>query len=354
MTSTPPPPQPLSPEPPSSQPASRPVLPVIRPLRDLAAYAFVAAPAVWLFVAIIRLVPSGVGQDFLTRVQNSFYSYVNVETIALPLAAVLLATLVEPRHRHARLITVVALVEYAVAGFFAVVFGFLIGVVKIAGFSIRVAFEELLVRTAWLAVFAVAAYAVFLIWRTLFHTPRPKQQPGVYGQPQQQWGQQQPYGQPGYPQQPGQPGFPQPGQPGFPQPGQPGFPQPGFPQPGQPGQPGQPQSGQWGQPAWGQPTAHQPTVQQGFVPATPPPASVPPAQQGPGVQPGPGTPPGPFAPAPGHPHGAPSAYAPRPVQPHQPASPQPQGGPADPTQTLPARADDEDRTRIVGEEPPKG
>ena len=153
-----------SPQPPQPPPA-RPVLPVIRPLRDLAAYAFVAAPAVWLFVAIIRLVPSGIGQDFLTRVQNSFYSYVNVEIILLPLAAVLLSTLVEPRHRHARLITVAALAEYAVAGFFAVVFGFLIGIVKIAGFSIRVAFEELLVRAAWLAVFALAAYAVFLIWR---------------------------------------------------------------------------------------------------------------------------------------------------------------------------------------------
>ena len=200
MTSTPPPqPQP-----------GRPVVPVIRPLRDLAAYALVAAPAVWLFVAIIRLVPSGIGQDFLTRVQNSFYSYVNLEIIAMPLAAVLLATLVEPRHRHARLITLAALVEYAVAAFFGIVFGFLIAVVKLAGFSVRVAFEELLVRTAWLAVFAVAAYAVLAIWRSLFTTPKP--QPGMYGQPQQPWGQQPQWGQ-------GHPGFPQPGQQPGPQPG---------------------------------------------------------------------------------------------------------------------------------------
>ncbi|MFI7598691.1 hypothetical protein [Actinoplanes sp. NPDC049681] len=350
MTSTPPP-QPLPPQQPS-----RPILPVLRQLRDLAAYALVAAPAVWLFVAIIRLVPSGVGQDFLTRVQNSFYSYVNVEIILLPLAAVLLSTLVEPRHRHARLITVVALVEYAVAGFFGVVFGFLIGIVKIAGFSIRVAFEELLVRAAWLAVFAVAAYAVYLVWRTLFHTPRPQQQPGVYGQPQQPWGQQPPYGQP---------------------------------------QPGQPQA--WGQPAWGQPTSQQPTVQQGFAPQAPP-ASAPPAYPGPAMTgpgapgpgtpgpgtpgpgtpgpgtpgpgtPGPGMPPGPFVPAPGNPHSAQPAYAPPPMHqvppvhsappvpsapPAPPGQHQSPGGPADPTQTLPARGDDEDRTRIVGEEPPRG
>src|SRR3954454_20009438 len=181
VTSTPPPQPPL--------PPGRPVAQVIRPLRDLTAYALVAAPALWLFVAVIRLIPSGVGQDFLTRVQNSFYSFVNIEMLVLPLAAVLLATMVQPAHKHAKLITVAALVEYAVAAFFAVVFGFLIALVKIAGWSIRVAFEEFLVRVAWLAVFALAAYAVFLIWRTLYYTARPKPQPGMYGQPpRQQWG----------------------------------------------------------------------------------------------------------------------------------------------------------------------
>ncbi|MEV6598139.1 hypothetical protein AB0M36_14840 [Actinoplanes sp. NPDC051346] len=331
MTSAPPP-----------QPESeRPVLPVLRPLRDLAAYALVAAPAVWLFVAIIRLIPSGVGQDFLTRAQNSFYSYINVETILMPLAAVLLATLVTPRHRHARLITIAALVEYAVAAFFAVLFGFLIATVKFAGFSVRVAFEELLVRVAWLAVFAVAAYAVFSIWRALFHTPKPTPQPGMYGQPQQPWGQQPPpYGQP----QPGQP-QPYPGQaqafPGQQQAwGQPpvwGQPGPGQPAPGQPG-PGQPAPGQ---PGPGQPFAAQP----------------------PGHA-APGTPPGPFAPAPGSPHGGPGHPAPAPPAypasappasaPPAPASAppaQPHGGPADPTQAIPAGDTADDRTQIVGEDP---
>ncbi|OJF10326.1 hypothetical protein [Couchioplanes caeruleus] len=297
MTSTPPP----QPEP------ARPVLPVLRPLRDLAAYALVAAPAVWLFVAIIRLVPSGVGQDFLTRAQNSFYSYINVETILLPLAAVLLATLVTPRHRNARLITVVALVEYAVAAFFAVLFGFLIAIVKLAGFSVRVAFEELLVRVAWLAVFAVAAYAVFSIWRALFHTPKPAPQPGMYGQPPQQWGQQP---QPGF----APPGQPHPGQP------HPGQPYPGQPYPGQP-QPGQPYPGAqqqaWGQPSgWGQPTAAHPQAQpapgSSAPPASAPPASAPPASAPP-AQPGPGL--------------------------------------SDPTQTIAARDTADDRTQIVGEDP---
>ncbi|BCJ52119.1 hypothetical protein Asp14428_35940 [Actinoplanes sp. NBRC 14428] len=335
-----------SPPPPQPEPG-RPVLPVLRPLRDLTAYAFVAAPAVWLFVAIIRLIPSGVGQDFLTRVQNSFYSYVNVEIVLLPLAAVLLSTLIEPRHRQARLITLVALIEYAVAGAFAVLFGFLIGIVKIAGFSIRVAFEELLVRAAWLAVFAVAAYAVFAIWRSLYTTPRPKPQPpGTYGQPQ--WGQ-QPYGQPGYPQ----PGQPQPGQPGFP-PGQPGFP-PGYPQPGQP-HPGQHQSQPWGMPQPQQPPAPPASAPPASEPpsygppasppqASPPQAFAPPAS----APPAPGTPPGPYAPAPGNPHapGTAPSYGP------PPGGPAAHGGPADPTQAIPARTEDDDSTRVLREEPPK-
>ncbi len=385
MSSTPPP-----------QPAGRPVAQVLRPLRDLTAYALVAAPALWLFVAVIRLIPSGVGQDFLTRVQNSFYSFVNVEMLLLPLAGVLMATMIQPMHKHAKLITIAALVEYAVAGFFAIIFGFLIALVRIADWSARVAFEELLVRVGWLAVFAAAAYAVLLIWRNLFHTPKPQAQPGMYGQPQQ-W-QQQPYGQPGYQPgqpgqpgyQPGQPGFPPPGQPGFAPPGQPGFAppaqpgfappgQPGFPPPGQPGygqpaqqhpaatpplhqpghapggpgqpQPGeapsgfgQPQPGQWGQPpagpGWGAPTSAPPSS---TSPAAAPPVSAQPASGG-----APGTPPGPFVPAPGHPQAS-GAYS---AQSYPPPGQQ-QSGYADPTQAIPHHeSDDADRTRIVGEETP--
>jgi len=331
VTSTPPPQQP-------PHPPGRPVVQVIRPLRDLTAYALVAAPAIWLFVAVVRLIPSGVGQDFLTRVQNSFYSFVNLELLVLPLAAVLLATVVQPMHKHAKLITIVALVEYAVAGFFAVVFGFLIALVKISGWSARVAFEEFLVRAAWLAVFGAAAYAVFLIWRNLFYTPKPKTPPGMYGQPQQ-W-QQQPYGQPGYQQQPG---FPPPAGYGPPGPAQqqPAATQPLHPSGQQYGQqqPGQQQPGQWGQPpaapGWGAPTSGQHTV----TPSSAPPASAPPVSGG-----APGTPPGPFVPAPGHPQ----AYPPPGFgQPQQP------GGYADPTQAIPHREpEDADRTRIVGEEPP--
>ncbi len=253
----------------------KPAGPFLSPLRDLAAYVLVGAPALLLFVAIIRLIPDGENQ-FGYRTQDSFYGFVNTPTIFMPLAAVLLSLLVQPRHPKAKLITMIAVVEYAVMALFGVLFGLLIGLINHAGNNgARVAFEELLVRAAWLAVLGVAAYAVFRLWQGLYTVPKPPQQQGVYGQPA--------YGQPGT--YPGQPGYGQPPQPGFapgaypppqygqPQ-GQPQGPPQGQPYPG-PAQPGYPQQQQQQPPAWAQPSA-------------PIPASGPPAQ----------SPPGPFAPHP--------------------------------------------------------
>jgi hypothetical protein len=316
----------------------------LRPLRDIAVYALLGATALMLLVAVVRLIPSGVGLDFGSRAQDSFYSYVNLPTILFPLGAVLLALLVSPQHPKAKLVTIVALVEYAVAAVFGVIFGIFVGLVKIAGFSVRTAFEELLVRLGWLAVFAVAALATYQIWRHLFYVPKPKPQAGVYGQPQ--------YGVPGA--YPGQPGY---GQPGAVQ--QPGYGQPGFGQPGQPGQPG------YAQPAYGQP-AYGP--QQGYPPqgATPPPGSwgqpvsAQPASGQPGAAQGGAVsaqqgPPGPYAPEPGHvpgPYGAPEPpyNAPTPSG-HSAFSEPTQVVPQhDPAATQPAASDD--RTEVVREDRP--
>ncbi|GAB2598528.1 hypothetical protein Aab01nite_74560 [Paractinoplanes abujensis] len=284
----------------------------LRPLRDLAAYALVGAPALLLFVAVIRLIPDGENQ-FGYRTQDSFYGFVNTATVFMPLAAVLLAVLVQPRHPKASLITLIAVVEYAVMALFGVLFGLLIGLINHASNNgARIAFEELLVRAAWLSLLGVAGYATFRLWQGLFQVAKPKQQPGVYGQPA--------YGQPGtYPGQPGYGPPPQPQQPGFapgsyPPPGappQPGYPQ-GYPQPQQPSQYGQPQ----GQPpAWNQP-------------ATPMPASAPPAPPASG-------PPGPFAP-----HPAPTT-----------AFPQSQF--TEPTRTAPAATPPgDDRTEKIPEDRP--
>ena len=87
---------------------------------------------------------------------DSFDGFVNVPTIFFPLAAVLLALVVRPRHPKAQLIVLAAVIEYAVMAFFGVVFGLLIGLINHAVNSgARTALEELLVRLAWLAVFGV-------------------------------------------------------------------------------------------------------------------------------------------------------------------------------------------------------
>jgi hypothetical protein len=329
----------------------------LRPLRDLAAYALVAAPAVLLLVAIIRLIPSGIGESFTSRTQDSFYSFVSLPVILFPLGAVLLALLVKPQHPKAKLIVLAAAVEYAVAAVFGVIFGVFVGLVSIADNSVRIAFEELLVRIAWLAVFAVAAFATYQIWRNLFFTPKPKAQPGVYGQTQ--YGAPGAYpGQPGYGPPPGGPGAPgQPwGQPGYGQPGpggQPGYGQPG---PGQPGfpPPGQPAPGGYGQPTYGQP-AGQPSAPPawGEPPQSAPPATpswAQPATAQPPVQPVSAQPSSP-QPWPAQPASAP------PAGPPGYGSPQP-GDYSEPTQAVPRypapprHQDDDDRTQIVSDDRP--
>ncbi|SDY72287.1 hypothetical protein SAMN05444365_103253 [Micromonospora pattaloongensis] len=235
---------------------------ITKPLRELAALVLLGANAVFMFVALLRLLFSDTEftAPFTLRAAGSFDGFVSLTTIALPIVAVLLATHVRPAVRRAKLITLIALVEYAVAAFFGVLFGVLIGLVALMERSVWLGFLTLLVRLAWLAVLGVAAYAVFKLWRTLYYVPKPKPQPGVYGQPH-------PYGQPGYPQQYGAPqgGHPQ----GYPY-GQPGYPAPPYGQSGAPGQP------QFGAPYPGAPQSFPPAPQS----APPAPHAAPPAQPG--------------------------------------------------------------------------
>jgi hypothetical protein len=295
----------------------------LRPLRDLAALILVAAAAVMLFVAVIRLIPSVDGDSFSTRAQVSFDQFINLTSVGLPLLAVLLATLVLPEHPKAKLITTVALVEYAVMAFFGILFGFFVGLIDIAAFSGRSAFEEFFRRGAWLAVFGIAGFAVVQLWRNLYYPARP---PGIYGQPAP--GQQ--FGPP--------PGGPQPG------PQQYGAPTQAYGQPG----PQQP----YGQPGWDQAP---PPGQQGHPPVTPsytsqtfgqppPGAPAPPPQSGPA---------GPFVPEPGHPHGSESgsgfgSYGSAPPDDAYGAAPG-YPPPADPTQVLPGEPD---RTRTTNPDRP--
>ncbi|MER5459010.1 hypothetical protein ABT008_30025 [Micromonospora sp. NPDC002389] len=289
------------------------------PLRELVAIVLLGANAVFLFVTLIRLItPQGAYSTVTGRAGSAFYGFVGLEAIVLPLLAVLLATHLAPVVGKAKLITQVALIEYAVS----VVLGGLTLLIwtvgRLAEAQIFDALTGVITRAAWVALFGAAAYVVWTVWRRLYHVPKPKQEPGLYGTPQQGWAPQGNPGQPGgYPggwqQQPGPGG----GWAGGDQPG--GYPgQPsGYPGAGQPaGYPGQPSGYPGEQPSGypgGQPGGDQP--------------GWPVAGQAPG---GP-----PSAPHTWPPHGQP-VVPPQPPAPTSPAAP-PFGQPpsADPTQTIP-------------------
>ncbi|MET7803665.1 hypothetical protein [Micromonospora chersina] len=271
-----------------------------KPLRELAALVLLGANAVLLFVGLLRLlVRLDDYSTFSGRAGSTFFTFVGLESTALPLLAVLLATHVRPVLPKAKLVTQVALIEYAVSAAFGAL-TFLIWMVgRLADGDVLDAFLGLLTRVAWLAVFAIAAFVVFKIWRTLYYVPKPKPQPGVYGQ-----------AQPGWPQQPG------PGQPGgYPAPG--GYPQAGAPQ--QPG--GYPHPGPYGPPQSAPPfnTAppHAPQSSPPFgAPQSSPPFGAP--QSGPAYG---------GAPHPAPPFGQPPSADPTQAIPRQPADP---GHPAPP------------------------
>ncbi|WP_433390222.1 hypothetical protein [Micromonospora sp. KLBMP9576] len=310
-----------------------------KPLRELAAFALLGANAVFLFVGLIRLVTPAEYTTIGGRAGSAFFAFVGIEAVFLPLLAVLLATHVRPPAPKAKLITQVALGEYAVSLLFGGLTFLFWTVDRLAEGEFLDAFLGLLSRVAWLALFAVAAYVVFKIWRTLYHVPKPKPQPGMYGQPQ-----------PGWPQQPG--GYPAPGQQ---VPGQQGgwqAPTQGQQAPGQGG--GWQAPGPYGAP-YGQQAAPFPGGPQAGSPFSPAPQSAPPAPAPQSAPPAPesappapqSAPPAGAAPQFGQPQSAPPFGQPASADPTQ-AIPRQPVEPTGPTQAIPGPAADEtDRTQRI-------
>ncbi|MEU7608746.1 hypothetical protein [Micromonospora sp. NPDC049204] len=263
-----------------------------KPLRELAALALLGANAVLLFVGLLRLITPG--GSFTERAGDAFGTFVGLVAVGLPLLAVLLATHISPVAPKAKLITQVALGEYAASAVIGTLTMLISTVGRLADTRVLDALLGVLTQIAWMAIFAVAAWVVYTIWRAHYYVPRPKPQPGVYGQPQ-----------PGWPQQ--QAGWPTPGQPG-------GQPQGGWPAPGQPGgYPADQYGGQYAQPS---PPFQAPQS------APPHPQSAPPYPQS----------------APPYPQSAPPAHpAPQSAPPASPFGQPPFGQPpsADPTQAIP-------------------
>ncbi|MFI6064754.1 hypothetical protein ACIA47_05730 [Micromonospora sp. NPDC051227] len=306
-----------SPAEPASADATR-ARQLTKPLRELAALALLGANAVFLFVGLLRLIAPNDYSSFTDRAGSAFYAFVGVEAVGLPLLAVLLATHISPVLAKAKLITQAAVIEYAVSALFGTLTMLIWTVGRLAEAEVLDALLGVLTRFAWMVIFAIAAWVVYTIWRAHYYVPRPKPQPGVYGQPQ-----------PGWPQQQG--GWPAPGQPGgqpqggWPAPGQPGG---GYPQAGQPG--GYPQAGQYGQQS---PPFQPPQSAPPFPQSAPPhPQSAPPfSQSAPPFQ-------APQSAPPANP--APQSAPPSPAAAPPTAPPFGQPPSADPTQAIPRQSAD--------------
>ncbi|WP_405113585.1 hypothetical protein OG559_06955 [Micromonospora sp. NBC_01405] len=306
-------------------PAPHPATParqLTNPLRELIAFVLLGANAVLLFVGLIQLLAPTDYSTFYSRAGSSFFSFAGLEATVLPVLAVLLATHVAPVVPRAKLITQVALGQYAFGALLGALTLLIWTVDRLAKAEVLDAFLGLLTRIAWLAIFATAAFVVVRVWRALYFSPKPKPAPGVYGQPQ-----------PGWPQQPGQPGpqggwAPQGQQGGWPDPGH----QAGYPAPNQPNQPG----GQFGQ--YGQPGQPGPAAGQYGQPGQQTPPFAPAPQSAPPYSAPPFTPPQsapPFTPAPQSAPPSTPLYSAPPFTPPYSAPPFGQPPSADPTQAIP-------------------
>ncbi|GIG57247.1 hypothetical protein Lfu02_16190 [Longispora fulva] len=221
-----------------------------KPYRSLAALVLVSVAGLLLFVNVLHLLlaTDGWAYGFTSRAFLGFDNFVGVTSIALPLVAVLIATHVKPMTQNAKLITLIALVEYGVGALFGLITliaGQLYAFERAGAGSehpgatddtLSVIFG-ILGDLGMFALFGLAVFFVFRVYAGVFVAQRPPK----------------PVAQPAYPPQ------------GY------GQPQQGYPPQGYGQQPQQPQQ-QYGQPAYGQ----QPYGQQGYAP-TAAPASAPPA-----------------------------------------------------------------------------
>ncbi|MGC9666801.1 hypothetical protein ACNTMW_09620 [Planosporangium sp. 12N6] len=203
---------------PSDTPTSTPAGPVERdarqftePLRQPAAFALLTVNGLILLFAVgdLFVIFEDWASSLLERAGGSFTDFVGLVSIGFPLLAVLLATHVRPRLPQARLITVLALVEYGVSAVFGalcLLVDFLYGVTgshtTIGMSAARRALEDLLIRAGEYTLLAIAGLAVFHLFQGLYPPVRPEPAApafgGGYGYPAG-------FGQPSTPGQPGDP-----------------------------------------------------------------------------------------------------------------------------------------------------
>ncbi|MEV4410654.1 hypothetical protein [Catellatospora sp. NPDC049609] len=140
----------------------------VKPLRLLFALALLGYTALHLgFKLLIWIIPA-MGTTLVSRSQSA--GFLDLFVMSFPLVAVLIATHVAPPLPAAKLLTVVALVEYAVSVFFGAI-TFLIGLGGLGyvdTFPETVdAFGHIVLTVARLGLVALAGYAVLRVFLAL-------------------------------------------------------------------------------------------------------------------------------------------------------------------------------------------
>ncbi len=163
---------------------------ITAPLREWGALLLVIATAAFLLFALVDLVLApdqaarfGVSLGFAVRADNAYGDFVGLVPVFFPLVAVLLATHVKPAAGKAQLITLIALIDYGVAGLLGLITMFVGFIHEATSNEIVSGFVTLLGRLVWLAVFAFAAFVVLRVYLGAYVVAKPKPAPGVYGYP---------------------------------------------------------------------------------------------------------------------------------------------------------------------------
>ena len=135
--------------------------------RALAAWALVGYAALHVFFAFFDWLLPGDG-SFSGRSANA--GFMNLFVMAMPVVAVLLAAQIAPVLAHARLLTAVALVEYAVSLVFGL-FAWLIGLGAVVGSvdSPNDSFDMLAYLVMGIAGLALIAVAGWVTYRAFVH-----------------------------------------------------------------------------------------------------------------------------------------------------------------------------------------
>lgn len=136
----------------------------VKPLRAWFAWALLGYVALVLFIVFLRwLIPAEFG-NFVDRSAEAGSRVTELTTIGLPLLAVLLVSQIKPALGITKLISMIALAQYA----FIILFGaltWLIGLAKLTeGVHVASALDYLAIGAAELVITALAAFAVFRVF----------------------------------------------------------------------------------------------------------------------------------------------------------------------------------------------